>query len=219
MEKLLHLFEDLKTKFDQMMERLGRKLFGPNNENLDFFVDSFNRLDNNQKIVVGALSALVLFFSVIFVFWVYFAQVASLRSEMSRSFQAVQEIQSLQAELTQEEMRFDSLTSKIEKKISNLRVKPYFESLSKKIGVTIDDIEDQSISIESSDPLSDKFENILIDLRLNKISIPRLLSLIMEFEKSDQLLRLQDLTIRSRYGTKLYFDASLKVMGYQFIGS
>lgn len=219
MEKLLQIFEELKTKFDLLVDRLQRKVFGANNENLDFFVDSFNRFDSKQKMIAGICSVVAVFLGIVFVFWFYFSQVSSLRSQMSQSFQAVQEIQSLQEQLAQEEQKFEALNSKIERKVSSLRVKPYFESLAKQVGVTIDDIEDKSIAIESSDPLSKKFENVLIDLRLNKISIPRLISLIVEFEKSDQLLRLQDLTIRSRYGTKLYFDASLKVIGFQFIGS
>jgi len=46
------------------------------------------------------------------------------------------------------------------------------------------------------------------------ISIPRLLSFLVEVEKSNKYLRVQDLQIRARYGTKLYFDSQAKVRGY-----
>ena len=56
-------------------------------------------------------------------------------------------------------------------------------------------------------------------MRLPNISIPRLLGFLVEVEKSNKYLRVQDLQIRGRYGTKLYFDSQVKVRGYDVNGA
>jgi len=55
-------------------------------------------------------------------------------------------------------------------------------------------------------------------MRLLNISIPRLLNFIVEAEKGGGFIRVQDLQIRSKYGTKLFFDVTLKARGLSTAG-
>ena len=67
-------------------------------------------------------------------------------------------------------------------------------------------------------PLSEKAQEVKVEMRMPNISIPRLMSFLVEVEKSNKYLKVQDLQIRGRYGTKLYFDGQAKVRGYD-VGS
>jgi hypothetical protein len=95
-----------------------------------------------------------------------------------------------------------------------MSLKPFFEKIANDLGVTIEGISDQKVPLAAENPLSDKLQEIRVEMRLPNISIPRLLNFVVEIEKSGKYLKVQDLQIRARYGTKLFFDGQIKVRGY-----
>ena len=76
---------------------------------------------------------------------------------------------------------------------------------------------EKKIPLASDNPLSDKVQEVHVDLRLGNISVPRLLNFLVDIEKSNKYLRVIDLKIGARYGTRLFFDANVKIRGYSVL--
>ena len=193
---------------------LRRSLFGANNERLDLFMDSFNKLSSSQRVGAFVVAGGCLAFLVGLAIWLYVAQVDRLKSDLSNSFAAIHELQALTAAHNTEKQKFDRLTSAVKSKTSSGAIKPFFEKISKSVGVQLDDLKEVKPQ-QSDSGLPDNFQEFHVEMRLEKISIPRLLNFLVEIEKSGRYMRVHDLQVRSRYGTKLYFDGFVKVRGYR----
>lgn len=190
------------------------RLFGANNEKLDFFMDSFYKLSPPQRSgVLAAFVALVGLF-VLSAIGLYFTQVNALKNDLSQSFAALHELQSLKGQFDQESKNYDKLIDTIDKKTKGQALKPFFEKIAQDLGVTIEGLSDQKVPLPGDNPLSEKVQEVKVDMRFPNISVPRLLSYLVEVEKANKYLRVQDLQIRGRYGTKLFFDAQAKIRGY-----
>ena len=201
----------------QLQDRLGnlrRRLLGTNNEKLDFLMDSFYKLSPNQRtgVLAGASFGVVLL--VFMVFGLYVSMVSRLRNELSSSFAALHELQAQKASFEQENKNFEKLVDSVERKTKQLSLKPFFEKIANEQGVTLEGLSDAKSPLPADNPLSERFQEVRVEMRTPNISIPRLMSFLVEVEKSNKYLRVQDLQIRGRYGTKLYFDGQAKVRGY-----
>jgi hypothetical protein len=190
------------------------RLFGANNEKLDFLMDSFYKLNPNQR--TGVLAGLVAFIGVFVLgaFALYFSQVNRLKDDLSNSFAALHELQALKAAYDIENKNFEKLVEVIQRRTKQTSLKPFFEKTGNDLGVTIEALSDQKTPVHPDNPLADKMQEVRVNMRLPNISIPRLLSFLVEIEKSNRYLRVQDLEIKGKYGTKLYFDSEVKVRGY-----
>ena len=191
------------------------RVMGANNERLDFLMDSFYKLSPPQR--TAALSGLigVVGFFVFGAVILYFSQVGRLRSELNESFEALHEMQSLKAEYQAEQKRYDKLTEQIARKTGDLRPKPFFEKIANEQGVQIEGgLTETRVPLPADNPLSEKMQEVRVEMRLNNISVPRLLNFLVEVEKANNFVRVQDLEIRARFGTRLYFDSKLKARAY-----
>ena len=191
-----------------------RRLFGANNEKLDFLMDSFYKLNPNQRTGVLAVVVAMIGVFVVGAFALYFSQVNRLKEDLSNSFAALHELQALKAAYDIENKNFEKLVEVIQRHSKQTALKPFFEKTGNDLGVTIEGLNDQKAPLPVDNPLADKMQEVRVDMRLPNISVPRLLSFLVEIEKSKRYLRVQDLMIRGRYGTKLYFDSTIKVRGY-----
>ena len=191
------------------------RVMGANNERLDFLMDSFYKLNPPQR--TAALTGLIgaVGFFVFGAVILYFSQVGRLRSELNESFDAVHEMQSLKAEFQAEQKRYDKLTEQIARKTGDLRPKPFFEKIANEQGVQIEGgLTETRVPLPADNPLSEKMQEVRVEMRLNNISIPRLLNFLVEVEKANNFVRIQDLEVRARFGTRLYFDSKLKARAY-----
>lgn len=218
MSALTSVADRFKGQIDSSIAQIRRRLFGSNNERLDFFMDSFYKLSPNQRMgalagIVGIISLVVLLAMII-----YFAQVNRLKKDLNDSFAALHELQSLKSTYEQENKNFERLVDTIDKKTRSVTIKPFFEKIANDMGITIEGLTDQKAPLPGDNPLSEKVQEVRVDMRLPNISIPKLLSFLVEVEKSNKFLKVQDLQIRGRYGTRLYFDAQIKVRGYDVGG-
>jgi hypothetical protein len=211
-------FDSFKGWIDTGSNLIRRRIFGANNERLDFFMDSFYKLSPNQRTAAlgGVVGVIGLF--VLGAVALYFAQVRKLRSDLNEGFAALHELQDLKYEFDVESKNYDKLIETIERKTKQVSLKPLFEKIANDLSITIEGLNDQKAPLAAENPLSDKLQEVRVDMRLPNISIPRLLMFIVEVEKSSKYLRVQDLSIRARYGTKMFFDSQLKVRGYD-VGS
>jgi hypothetical protein len=219
MSALATFSDRFKGQFSGQLNVIRRRLFGANNEKLDFFMDSFYKLSPNQRsgVLAGVVGVIGLF--VLGAVGLYFTQVNRLKNELSGSFAALHELQSLRASYEQENKNYEKLVNTIDAKTKTVSLKPFFEKVANDLGVTLEGLNDSKGPLPSDNPLADKVQEVKVEMRMPNISIPRLMSFLVEVEKSNKYLRVQDLQIRGRYGTKLYFDAQAKVRGYDAGGS
>ena len=204
----------LKDQIQVNLKVAQKRLFGVNNEKLDFLMDRFYKLSSNQRTAALAGSIGVVFLLVVMVFGLYFSLVSHLKNDLSSSFAALHELQSKKAMYEQENRNFEKLVDMVERKTKQVSLKPFFEKIANEQGVIIEGLSDSKSPLPADNPLAERFQEVRVEMRMPNISIPRLLSFLVEVEKSNKYLRVQDLQIRARYGTKLYFDSQAKVRGY-----
>ena len=200
------------------LQRIRKRLFGTNNEKLDFLMDSFYKLSPNQRtgLLAGTVAGIALF--VLGAVGLYFSQVSRLKTELSQSFSSLHELQALKTSYEQENKNFEKLIDTVERKTKQMSIKPFFEKIANEQSVTLEGLTDQKAALPADSALSEKMQEVRVEMRLPNISVPRLMTFLVEVEKSNTYLRVQDLQVRGRYGTKLYFDAQAKVRGYDIGG-
>ncbi len=206
--------EKLGERIQDLVERGRKRIFGANNEHLDFIMDSFYKLPPSQRnaVLAGIIGGIILFVAA--AVGLYFSRVNSLKSELNETFSAIHELQGLKSDLGAIDAKFENVVSTVDRRTAELKIKPFFEKLAKQEQVVIEGLVEQKSQIPADNPLSNRLEEVLVEMRLPKISIPKLLNFLIEVEKADKFLRLQDLKIQGRYGTKLYFDGTVKIRGY-----
>ena len=106
------------------------------------------------------------------------------------------------------------MVNTISKKTRRLSYKPFFEKLSKEEKVSIKSLNVKTVDGIPGDMISDSISEHNIEMKLPKISIPKLLKFMVEIEKSKKFLRVKDIKVTGMYGNKLYFDVELVVRGY-----
>lgn len=206
--------EQFREKIQDAVDQIRKRIFGANNEHLDFVMDSFYKLAPPQRnaVLAGIIGGIVLF--VLAAVGLYFSRVNSLKSELNETFAAIHELKKLKREFAAVDDRFGTLIETVDKRTNDLKIKPFFEKLAKQEQVVIEGLVEQKSPLPADNPLSGKMDENLVEMRLPKISIPKMLTFMIETEKSDKYLRIQDVKIQGRYGTKLYFDGTVKIRGY-----
>jgi hypothetical protein len=164
-------------------------------------------------VLAGAVAGIgVLIFSAVVL---YFTQVNALMVEMNDSFSAIHELQSMRADYKIEDERFKKTIDIVRRKTGAIKFKPFFEKKAKEIGVTLENLSDKQLNMSSENPLSERVKEVQVKFSMSKVSIPRMLNFLIEVEKSNNLLRVQDLNIKARYGTRHFFDSNIVFRGYK----
>jgi len=218
MSALEDIQEKIRNQWATLSADIRKKLLGANNENLDLLVDSFYKLEPPQRnaVIAGGIAGLGL---VVFGFLaLYFTQVNSLNRELNKRFDALYEVRELKSDYQREDKRFQSLVDALSGGAGSLRIKPYLEKVANDQGVQLSDLAESRSPLPSENALSEKFQEVKVEVRLLNISIPRLLNFIIEVEKGGGFVRVQDLKIQAKYGTKLFFDVTLKARGLSTAG-
>lgn len=214
MSAIVAFTDRFKGQFQGGLNVIRTRLLGANNEKLDFVMDSFNKLAPQQRtyVLAGIVAGIAAF--VLLAIVLYFTQVNALRNDLSSSFAALHELQGLRSAYETENRNFEKLVDTVGKKTRQSQLKPYFEKTGQDLGMTIEGLQESRSPLSADNPLQEKMEETRIEMRLPNTSIPRLMNFLVEVEKSGKYLRVQDLTIRGRYGTKLFFDSQAKIRGY-----
>jgi hypothetical protein len=219
MNELKQLFEQLKDQWKTLTDRLRIQAFGANNERLDFLMDSFYKLEPNQRVGVLAGVAGAIGFVIVVAFAIYISRVNALKADLNNAFAALHELQELKAEFAVEDARFQRVLEQVQRKTADLQVKPFFEKVGRDTLIQLEGLNVQKNPLDADNPLGSKIQEVKVkDLRINNTSIPKLLNFLTEIEKANNYIRVQDLEIRGRFGTRLYFDAKLTARGYSVGG-
>jgi len=218
MSALAAIVDRFKGQYQTGVGMVRSRLFGVNNERLDLMMDSFNKLAPGQRtaVVAGIIGLISVF--VMGAVILYFSQVGALKDDLNNSFAAMHELRTLKSTYTNESQKFEKVVSGVQRKTGAVKAKPFFEKIAKEMDVKIEGLSEKKVPLAPENPLSGKMSEIHVDMRFPKISIPRLLNFIMEVEKKGSYFRVNDLKIRGRYGTRLYFDGEAKFRGYE-VGS
>ena len=218
----MSVLEDYKDKISNqwlgLTSNLRKKILGSNNENIDLLVDSFYKLEAPQRnaAMVGGIATLI---TVVAIFLgLYFSQLASLNRDLNRRFDALYEIHDLKEKYQAENSRFQALEASISGSLATVRTRPYFEKIANEQGVKIDSLTEAKTPLPLDNALSARFQEIQVELRLTNISVPKLLAFLVEVEKGGGTIRIQDLQVQARYGTKLFFDAKIKARSFAEAG-
>lgn len=219
------LVDKIKDFYFKCTSTLKSKILGDNNEKLDFILDSFYKLspkEKNKVFLIAIGSGLLVF---ILLLTAYFSGIKTLDNNISSRFEALNKLSSLKTVYSQEKSRYDALIDNITTRTLSLRVKPFFEQISKTTGIYINGLNDHRVTIPPDNPLSGIFDYMDVEMDLSSrlsssrsfdsaISLPKLLTFISEVEKSDNFFRVKDLSIRSILGDKLYFNVKISFRTY-----
>jgi len=205
--------EKIRSSWTNFTADIRKRVLGANNENIDFLVDTFYKLEPTQRnaVIAGGVAGLSLI--VVGFLALYFSQINALNRELNKRFDALYEIRELKADYQREDKRFQNLVDALMGGAGSLRIKPYFEKLANEQGVQLSDLSESRSDLPSDNALREKFQEVKVEMRLSNISIPRLLNFIVEAEKGSGYIRVQDLQIRAKYGTRLFFDVTIKARG------
>lgn len=206
---------EIKERLETYLKISKEKILGINNERLEFVMDSFYKLEPGYR---NGLLALIISFVSAFILaavFIYFYQVRALKDELNLTFNALNELKILSNEDAREGARFDKLINKVKSRTRNVNFKPFFEKLARQSKIPLKSISDRQPEMDPQNPLSSRMQEVHVDLKLAKVSIPRLLNFLVDIEKANHYLRVQNLKITGIYGNKLYFDVDILVRGYK----
>jgi hypothetical protein len=215
MSAITNINDQVRANLSRLIDLVRRRILGANNERLDFLMDSFYKLSPSHQtgVVVGLCAGLALV--VIGTFTIYISRINSLENQLNQGFEALQDLRTLSQTYSYEEQRYRELQSLVNRGSSGFRPKPFFENMANQVGVTISDLRSDEADLPPDSALNKDFRNVVVEFRLPKVSIPRLLKFLGEIEKSGKNLSIHTLQIRSRYGDRLYFETSAKVVGFK----
>lgn len=215
MSALQNVRDSIQSTISRGIEQVRRSLFGANNERIDFVMDSFYKLspEHQTGVLAGVAGMLVVF--VLGAFTIYFSRINALEDELNASFDALTEVRSLSSTYEQELKRYQELKSAVSRSAADFKPKPFFESKANQVGVQIADLRSQDTEIPAESPLATDFRYTQVEFKLPKVSLPRLLKFMEEVEKSSGSMNIHSLQIRTRYGDRLFFETSAKVVAYK----
>lgn len=210
--------EKIKETYSSYLNVIRIHIFGKNNEKIDFIIDSFYKLPPEKRTL--SLSVAVIFVLGLFVgvLALYFERSSQLDEDLDLSFKSYSQLQLLKVEYNVERKKLDNFISLLQSKNENLRIKPYFEKMSESNNIDIKDIEEKDLEGDLSNPFFEKVTEVLVEMKLPKISIPKLMNFIVDIEKSNYFFRIKDLKIKGLYGNKLYFDTRVSFRTYRISG-
>ena len=210
--------EKIKETYSSYLNIIRIRIFGKNNEKIDFIIDSFYKLPPEKRtlsLAVAVVFALGLFVGVLSL---YFERSNQLDNDLDISFKSYSQLQSKKVEYNVERKKLDNFIFLLESKNDSLRIKPYFEKMSKLNNIEIKDIKEKDVESDLSDPFFEKVTEVLVEMKLPKISIPKLMGFLVDVEKSNYFFRIKDLKIKGLYGNKLYFDSRVSFRTYRISG-
>jgi hypothetical protein len=212
-------FKDrLRSYVNPAVEVVRKRVLGANNERLDFIMDSFYKLSPNHRAaaLVGVFAGLAILVLGVFAF--YFSRINALETELNEGLESLKELRTLVADYNTERQTLNTIKDSVGRKTQSFKPKVFFEGIANQTGVVIEALQTEDTDLVEGSPLAADFQTTNVEFKLPKISIPKMLKFFGEVEKADQNLSVSNLTIRARYGDKLYFDTQAKVIGLKIKG-
>lgn len=205
----------LTDKIDNRLMFLKHRILGANNERLDFVMDSFYKMEPRKKnfVLAGIVFGIVCFIA--FAVFFYLAQIGALEDRLNQSFTALNTLQEQKGDYGRVNGKFNVIVRDVARRTQGLQMKPLLEKFARGLNIKIEGLSESDDAFPPDNPMSKFLQQRKIEVRLPRVSIPKLLKFLVEVEKARKFLRISDLTIRGIYGTKLYFDATAVIHWYR----
>jgi hypothetical protein len=207
--------EQLQSIFGPYLKILKTKILGRNNERLDFLIDSFYKLQDKQRTVVVASFSSVVGLIILSITFFYFSNSKELDQELDYRIVSLNEFRTEKIKYTATKNGYDTLLKSVTNKTKNLRLKAFFEKKMKEEKIEYRALETRELEADPTNIIYEKIKEHEIEIRISRISIPKIMSFIVKVEKSPHLIRVKDFRIVGIYGTKLYFDLDVVFSSYQ----
>lgn len=213
------MFDSLRSSINETVSSLSSvlsaKIFGKNNERLDFVLDSFYKLPPEKRTGVLTGVFVLLGFLVVGIFALYFSRVNTLDHSLNDSAIALGEFRAHQIESQDASSDLERLKERIKSKMKSFSIKPFFEKISDENSVEIRTTKVKPSETVDLGELSSLMKEQDVEIVISKISIPKLLKFISAIEKKQKYIRVKDLRIRDLSGNKLYFEAQIFFRAFQ----
>jgi hypothetical protein len=189
-------------------------VFGPQNERLEYVMDSFLKFTPEQRtaaIIGGILGFAVLLIGIISL---YFAASKSLQTELDDAFAATNRLKEIQTAYAVTKQRFSELDQSLQ--INNeLSLITLVESKAKEMGVSVGDFpSQQEISVPTAPLNTSALKNhriAKIRFSINRAGLKKIVEFVVALEGLPNRLRVSNLAIKRGFTDKLYLDASVEV--------
>ena len=215
MSRLLQTLEPLRSKGYQFLDKIRVMFFGINNERLEFLIDSFQKLRPNQQKLVFAMGSFAIITAIVFAGFLYIRGVHRLKQDLYHNIAAQRKLSDLSSQYQASDSQFQNLVLEVQKKTESVSsFKSIFETISKDVDVNLASLNEKMVPLSDGDLLSEKMNEIQVDVAMDNTSLPKIFKYIIALERSGNHLSVTDLSIRARYETKLYFDTKVAVRGY-----
>lgn len=171
----------------------------------------WTKLDTRQRYLIAVCAALVIFTLVlkVAVFPMWDARV-KMKKSIANSTKKLEELVKIDAELAVQEAKISQIKRTLASRRPDFTLFSYLErkSFSAKVRGSIK----QMNSIQGVK--SPSFEETLIDLKLEKITIKQLADFIYQIESPDELIRIKRITVDKMKESPDYISAQLLIASY-----
>jgi hypothetical protein len=205
------------TLFNRVSDEIKKFIFGPNNENLDEILDRFYsiRQERRARLISYIISTYVILLLCMVTAYLY--GLHRLQTKLDSSVEYLNELASIYNEYISTETSYMSIMKSLQ--TSSHGTSELAQVLAQKaqeLGVDIQDIPPNlpAIDLPSSSPLSKSLRMARIDVKLNSVSIKKMMDYINAIQTMPQKFKVSSLEIKQMTDTKLYFNVNMIAEGY-----
>ena len=203
------------STFSNFKQKFLVKVFGSNNDRLDFIIDSFYQFSPTYQKFFAGLGVLGLVGVFITIFYIYFSSLGYLQDKLYNTINGHKTLATLATNYYREDARFQALLTNLSDNIRVKSLKPFFEKVARDEELNLGSLNEKIFALSDGLILAENLDGVQIDVEIDNISLPKILKYLTTIERSRNHLSVSALTIKSRYETKLYFDTKITVKGYR----
>ncbi len=191
-------------------------IFGENNSRLDLLLDYFFSLRQEKRARIVIYSIFTVILLTILAIVIYFIALHNLQKKLEISINNVTELNKIQPAYLSINQEFTRVTDILKSNNQFSSISSKLDQKTKDLDVNTNQIPDKPILVDlpSSDPLSSQFQKAQISYKLLNISLRKMINYINTIEQMENRFKVTKLEIHQKFGTKLYFDASITVEVY-----
>ena len=172
-------------------------------------MEKIQALQPRERNLVFAASGAILGFMIYLGISSGLTKTKLMRNQIASAQSAIVRVQELTQELEQQNRQVQELRGKI-RPGANFYLSTFMEAQLARHGLPAD-----QVGNESRQDLGDQIEEVSIDVKLSKISFPKLLQLTNDLESSSEgLIRLKRVRIRAIPGDEKFLELNMKVSAF-----
>jgi hypothetical protein len=197
--------------------KLKHAVFGPQNERLEYLMDSYFKLspEGRSGVIAGGIAISVC--AVLGTIGLYLAALSNLQSKLDFAFEATNKLREAHSAFGSSNQRFKDLDERLSNASQGLTLISVLEQKAKELQVTTSGFPPQVplTDLPATNPLADKYQTAKVEFRASNISLKKIIEFVIAIESTPHRLRVSSLKIKGLYQNKLFFDSTLEVEATQ----